>query len=234
MIEPAIIKSALRLVLFLFAVLGVSCGEPQSKITMEEAEEIVFSNDVYGQICANCHGGSGEGKGELFSPSIGGLPTWYVKDQLKQFRDSHRGIDPGDIPGQQMRAISLSLTDEQIEEASQLVAAMTPIPTEAPGTEVDIEAGRYFFANQCMECHRYNGKGEVVFHSAPLITLNRSYLLRQLHNYRSGIRGAVGDDIYGNKMVEMTKRLTDEEIKLAVDYIGALAHGDDPRSARER
>ncbi|MEC5127882.1 c-type cytochrome [Verrucomicrobiales bacterium BCK34] len=223
-----------RSVLFLLVAVACSCGDPQAEISLEEAEAIVLSNDIYGQICATCHGVSGEGKEELFSPSIAGLPAWYVKDQLKQFRDSHRGIDPGDIPGQQMRAISLSLTDDQIEEAAALVAAMPSIPTEAPGPEADIEAGRYFFANQCMECHRYNGKGEAVFHSAPLITLNRSYLKRQLENYRSGIRGAVGDDVYGNKMVEMTKRLTDEEIQLAVDYIGALAHGDDPRSARER
>lgn len=223
-----------RIVLILLAGVGVSCGDPKSKITLEEAEALMAPKGFYGQVCAACHGESGEGKEELFSPSIAGLPTWYVKDQLKQFRDNHRGIDLNDIPGQQMRAISLSLTDEQIEEASSIVAAMKSIPTEAPGSEADIEAGRHFFANQCMECHRYNGKGEVVFHASPLITLNRSYLKRQLENYRSGLRGAVGDDIYGNKMVEITKRLTDEEIQLAVDYIGALAHGDDPRSARER
>ena len=218
------------------SVLLTGCVGEKTDITIEQAEEIAAStrHDIYGQICAACHGNNGEGKEELFSPSIAGMPTWYIKDQLKQFRDGHRGVHPEDIPGQQMRAISLSLTDEQIDEVAMIVKEMPPIPTEAPGSEADIEAGRYFYANQCMECHRYNGKGEAVFHAAPLITLNRAYLLRQMKNYRDGIRGAFPDDIYGNKMVTMTKRLTDEEIELLVDYIGALAHGDDPRSARER
>jgi divalent metal cation (Fe/Co/Zn/Cd) transporter len=33
-------------------------------------------------------------------------------------------------------------------------------------------------------------EGEIVFHSAQLISLNRSYLRRQLQNFRSGRRGA--------------------------------------------
>ena len=76
--------------------------------------------------------------------------------------------------------------------------------------------------------------GEVVFHSAPLISLNRSYLKRQLENYRAGHRGADPGDLYGQKMVAISSRLSDEEIALYVDYIGALAHGDDPRGAREK
>jgi hypothetical protein len=35
-------------------------------------------------------------------------------------------------------------------------------------------------------------------------------------------------------MVEITSHLSDDEIDLLVDYIGALAHGDDPRGAREK
>ncbi|MEM1442123.1 MAG: hypothetical protein AAGF67_07250, partial [Verrucomicrobiota bacterium] len=73
-----------------------------------------------------------------------------------------------------------------------------------------------------------------VFKSAQLISLNRSYLRRQLENYHQKKRGAEESDIYGNKMVDITARLDDEEMDLLVDYIGALAHGDDPRPARER
>lgn len=189
---------------------------------------------VYGQICAACHGVAGEGREELFSPSITGLPVWYLEEQLRKFRAGQRGFHPEDQPGQQMRAISLTLTDEQIKEVSATVAAMPIILTEAPPAGADIEKGRYHFANTCMECHRYNGMGEIVFHSAPLISLNRSYLERQLKNYREGRRGADEGDLYGQKMVEITSRLTDEEIRMYVDYIGALAHGDDPRSAREK
>ncbi len=189
---------------------------------------------VYAEVCAACHGANGGGKEELHSPSISGLPTWYLEEQVKKFRAGSRGFHPEDLPGQQMRAISLTLTDAQIAEAAATVASMPSHPTEPPPPGFDLALARVRYANECMECHRYNGKGEIVFHSAPLVTLNRSYLRRQLLNYRSGRRGATGGDLYGAKMVENMKQLSDAEIDLFVNYIGALAHGDDPRAAREK
>lgn len=207
-----------------------SCGEPEPEL----AAAAGHGAGVYAQVCAACHGEAGEGKEELHSPSITGLPTWYLEEQVKKFRDGSRGFHPEDLPGQQMRAISLGLSDEQIAEAAATVAAMPVRLTEPPPPGFDLETARYRYANECMECHRYNGKGEIVFHSAPLISLNRSYLRRQMVNYRAGLRGATEGDLYGAKMVENMKHLTDEEIELFVNYIGALAHGDDPREARER
>jgi cytochrome c553 len=189
---------------------------------------------VYAEVCAACHGAKGEGKEELHSPSISGLPTWYLEEQVKKFRAGSRGFHPEDLPGQQMRAISLTLTDTRIAEAAATVASMPSHPTEPPPPGFDLALARVRYANECMECHRYNGKGEIVFHSAPLVTLNRSYLRRQLLNYRSGRRGATGGDLYGAKMVENMKQLSDAEIDLFVNYIGALAHGDDPRGSREK
>jgi cytochrome c553 len=194
----------------------------------------VRDTGVFAQVCASCHGPGGEGREELFSPSIAGLPAWYTEEQLRKFRGGLRGFHREDIPGQQMRAVSLTLSQEQISEVAALVAEMPMVSTGAPPDGADIERGRFHFANTCMECHRYNGMGEVVFHSAPLISLNRSYLKRQLMNYRSGWRGADPGDLYGHKMVGIAARLSDAEIDRLVDYIGALAHGDDPRRAREK
>jgi len=226
------IPPVVRFLLFLpFIGLFVSCGE-DDLAALPTGPPV--GTGVYGQVCAACHGVNGEGKEELFSPSITGLPVWYIEEQLRKFRSGQRGSHPDDIPGQQMRAISLSLSDIQIKEAAATIAEMPIILTEPPLAGVDLETARFRFANECMECHRYNGKGEIVFHSAQLISLNRSYLIRQLKNYRDGKRGASEGDLYGVKMVEMASRLTDEEIEMFVNYIGALAHGDDPRSARER
>jgi cytochrome c553 len=194
----------------------------------------VPGSGVYAQVCAACHGANGEGKEELHSPSISGLPTWYLEEQVKKFRAGSRGFHPEDLPGQQMRAISLTLTDAQIAEAAAAVASMPVHPTEPPPSGFDLETARSGYANDCMECHRYNGKGEIVFHSAPLVTLNQSYLKRQLLNFRAGKRGATEGDLYGAKMVENMKKLSDAEIDMFVNYIGALAHGDDPRAAREK
>ncbi len=224
----------------LFAVLLIlaSCSGPEAP--PDSSEDAVAEVDaghapgVYAQFCAACHGEFGEGREELHSPSITGLPAWYLEEQLRKFRAGQRGFHPDDLPGQQMRAVSIALDDEQIAEAVASIAAMPTRPTEPPSPGFDLEHARYRYANECMECHRYNGMGEVAFRSAPLVTLNRSYLRRQLENYRSGRRGATPGDLYGAKMVEIAGRLDDDEIALFVGYLGALAHGDDPRPARER
>ncbi len=189
---------------------------------------------AYEQVCMACHGDKGQGNEEIGSPSIAGLPAWYIEEQFRKFREGMRGAHQDDTPGQQMREIALALSEEQIKDAANTVAEMPLILTEKPESEANLEKGRYMFANHCMECHRYNGKGEVVFHSAQLIGLNRSYLRRQLQNFHEKKRGDDPDDLYGNKMVNITERLSDEQIEILVDYIGALAHGDDPRPARDR
>jgi cytochrome c553 len=209
-----------------------ACGE--APVAKSPAGSEPAPADAFAQICAACHGPNGEGREELHSPSIAGLPVWYVEEQVKKFRAGTRGFHPEDLPGQQMRAISLTLTDAQISEAAVTIAALPIRLSEPPPAGFDLETARYSYANDCMECHRYNGKGEIVFHSAQLISLNRSYLRRQLQNFRSGRRGATEGDRYGAKMVEKTKNLTDDEIERFATYIGALAHSDDPRGAREK
>tara|TARA_R110000850_G_scaffold64695_10_gene145068 strand:+ start:1017 stop:1673 length:657 start_codon:yes stop_codon:yes gene_type:complete len=217
--------------------LAFTCGCEGEAAKLEKLDKLVEATapkGAYEQVCMACHGDKGQGNEELLSPSIAGLPAWYIEEQYQKFREGKRGAHQDDTQGQQMRAIALSLTEAQIKQASKTVSEFPVILTEMPPEEANLLKGRRLFANECMACHRYNGKGEVVFHSAPLISLNRSYIRRQLENYHSGKRGAEPDDIYGNKMVDVSSRLGDEEIDALVDYIGALAHGDDPRPEREK
>lgn len=197
--------------------------------------DLAMGKQLYAQVCFACHGEHGEGKEELNTPSIGGLPAWYIIEQLEKFKAGMRGMHPEDVPGVTMRAITLGLDDQVVKSVAEYVTTLPERFTEAPDVEkFNLEKARYRYANECMECHRYNGRGEIAFHSASLITLNRSYLLRQLKNYREGRRGADSSDMYGNKMVEQARRMSDDDIEMFVDYLGALAAGDDPRPARER
>lgn len=221
------------LVPILLAIAGCS-GEDLRWVSVPVDTRELTGAELFTASCATCHGEKGEGKVELFSPSIAGLPWWYVENQMKQFRDGHRGVHPDDGPGQQMRAVSLTLTNKQISEVAELVEGMEAFLTQAPPDKADLDSARYVYANECMECHRYNGSGDRVFQSAPLVTLNRDYLVRQMKNYRDGLRGAVPGDLYGVKMVQVCKTMSDEDIEAMADYLGALAHGDDPRVAWER
>ena len=74
----------------------VSCGEsPKTpEPATPEPDAISQVGGVYAQVCAACHGVNGEGKEELHSPSITGLPTWYLEEQVKKFRSGARGFHP--------------------------------------------------------------------------------------------------------------------------------------------
>jgi cytochrome c oxidase subunit II len=63
--------------------------------------------------CAACHGPGGEGQESTQAPRLQGSNDWYVVRQLEAFRAGRRGSDSRDTYGQQMRAIALTLPDEQ-------------------------------------------------------------------------------------------------------------------------
>jgi len=213
-------------------------GNPKSEIQNSNQPPVLPSpagiapEQTFALVCSACHGPAGEGKAELKAPAIGGLPSWYVMEQIEKFRNGFRGSHPEDIPGLQMKAIALSFTGDQLEAAARAIEKLPakPTPIIAGG---DVDRGRKIFANNCINCHRFNGEGERVFHSAPLVTLDPDYLRRQLHNYARGWRGASPQDFYGSKMVMVSSGLTDRDIEDMIRYIGELAHGDDPRPAME-
>lgn len=64
-------------------------------------------------VCGACHGQNAEGMEALSAPALAGLDDWYLVNQLKLYRDGHRGAHPDDTYGQQMRAIVPVLADEQ-------------------------------------------------------------------------------------------------------------------------
>ncbi len=63
-------------------------------------------------LCANCHGKDGLGI-NMNAPRQAGINDWYLLDQLKNFKQGLRGHHPNDLGGKQMRAMALTLQDEQ-------------------------------------------------------------------------------------------------------------------------
>lgn len=182
---------------------------------------------VFQNVCAQCHGAKGEGKVELKTPSIAGQPAWYAKIQLANFREGRRGHEAADPQAFMMAAIAKALQPEQIAAVTAHVEKMPlVIPTakerEMAGT--DVSDGARLFYERCMECHRYNGSGEMTFGSAPLIGLQGWYLEDQLRKFKSGKRGTVKSDINGAKMVQMTNQFIEDDqmLRNVVAYIMTL------------
>lgn len=166
---------------------------------------IIFQN-----LCATCHGPRGEGKPEVKSPSIANLPSWYVQHQLESFQQDRRGAHPQDVEGQMMRAMAKALNADQTRAIASLVESL-PRVHSPPTLIVSTERGKEVFAERCMECHRFNGEGEIVFGAAPLVGLQDWYLAAQLRKFTSGIRGAAKDDANGQKMVHAARSFIEDE-----------------------
>jgi len=191
---------------------------------------------IFQTVCAQCHGGSGEGKVELKSPSIAGMPAWYVNTQFANLREGRRGHDAADPQSFMMAAIAKALQPEQIKA---VVAHVEKMPIQVPmGKDREMantnpQAGMQLFQERCMECHRYNASGEMTFGSPPLIGRQGWYLEEQLKKFKSGKRGAVKNDVNGAKMVQMTTLFIEDEQMLrdVVAYIMTL--NPDPAASPE-
>lgn len=182
---------------------------------------------IFQTVCAQCHGTSGEGKIELKSPSIAGMPAWYVNTQFANLREGRRGHDAADPQSFMMAAIAKALQPEQIKA---VVAHVEQMPIQVPQgkdrvmANTNPEEGMRLFQERCMECHRYNASGEMTFGSPPLIGRQGWYLEEQLKKFKSGKRGAVKNDVNGAKMVQMTTLFIEDEQMLrdVVAYIMTL------------
>ena len=177
----------------------------------------------YQQVCAQCHGERGEGNFQLKAPSIANLPDWYVAGQIGKFQKDWRGSRPEDVPGNLMHAIAMSLDPVAIRDVAGYIRSMTLVPTVVTLKGGNPERGAELFRERCMECHRYNGRGEPAFRSAQLIGLQDWYIVSQLKKFRDGIRGAHENDAEGTKMHRISERMTDGSFHDVASHIAELA-----------
>lgn len=168
--------------------------------------------------CAICHGPNGEGKSALGAPRIGGMAQWYLERQLMNFRNGVRGSEDDDVPGIQMRAMALALDSEaEIEAMSHYFSTLSPPP--APATiEGDAERGEQLYA-VCAACHGKDAEGNKALNAPSLKGQHDWYLVRQLENYETGLRGANSQDQFGAQMVPIIKSLDGRQ-----DYVDIAAY----------
>jgi cytochrome c oxidase subunit 2 len=184
------------------------------------AEELPIPPDEFVH-CTVCHGVQLMGNQTIKGPRLSGMESWYVEMQLRNFRDGTRGLAEGDEFGIDMQPMAAALTDEQIREVADFVAA-----NRSPAPEVtvsgDVAKGKALYST-CAACHGADAKGNEVLASPDLTTTNDWYLVTQLKNYRDGSRGNQSGDTYGAMMSAAARRLSDDEAILdVVAYINTL------------
>jgi cytochrome c oxidase subunit 2 len=85
----------------------------------------------------------------------------------------------------------------------------------------DPAAGQASYAT-CMACHGAQGEGNQVLNAPKLAGQPGWYLARQLHNFRSGIRGASSEDTFGQQMVGFAALLDDTATRNLIAYVATL------------
>ena len=173
-------------------------------------------------LCIACHGATAEGNPALKSPPLAGQEDWYVKAQLKKFKDGVRGTHPKDVTGMQMRPMAMTLTtDTAVGDVAAYIASLTPKKPK-PTLDGDVAKGKAFYAI-CTTCHGPEAKGNVTLKSPSLKFLPDWYIVAQLKKYKEGVRGTNPKDLTGMQMRPMAMTLPNEQaMKDVAAYINSL------------
>jgi len=174
-------------------------------------------------VCAACHGANGMGNKALNAPKIAGQEPWYLERQLKNFKAGVRGAHPKDPYGMQMRPMALTLANDQaVSDMAAFLSSMPVSKSSESTVKGDTSAGKASYMI-CQTCHGPKGGGNRALNSPNLTGLQDWYIVRQLKNFKAGIRGTKSGDLFGMQMRPMAMTLAnDEAINNVAAYIATF------------
>ena len=173
-------------------------------------------------VCSSCHGSQAEGNAALHAPKLTGQGDWYLKRQLKYYKQGARGTHDKDVFGKMMAPMAATLADDAaIDNVSAYIKTLPDNP--APATvKGNANNGRTRYVT-CGACHGSDGRGIQAMNAPGLKGMSDWYLVTQLKNFKQGIRGAHPQDMYGGQMALMAAILTDDRaIDDLVAYINTF------------
>ena len=162
------------------------------------------------ELCVGCHGENGISQMENI-PSLAGQPDQFIQWQLIFFRSGTRKSD-------EMQPVVEQISNEDIRNLGAYLASLTPPKPPSPDDNpalsrkgAEAAAGR-----RCASCHTdtYAGTKAV----ARLAGQREDYLLKALHDYKSGARS--GGSMAA--MAEVAYPLSEEEITALAHYLANL------------
>ncbi|MFL2840805.1 MAG: c-type cytochrome [Pseudohongiellaceae bacterium] len=197
-----------------------------SQMTYAELNAQAEGNPQVGQalyaVCVACHGVNGEGNEALNAPNLTGLEPWYIKRQINYYKTGVRGAE-NDVVGMAMAPmVAVLANDDAINNVAAYIETLPNIlaPTTISG---DINNGRALFEPVCGICHSVDGGGIWAVNAPALSGMSDWYLVRQLQNFKSGVRGTHQNDEFGFQMTSMVTALKgDQAINDVVAYINTL------------
>lgn len=105
---------------------------------------------------------------------------------------------------------------------SLLIAASFIFTASTGFAAGDAKKGKAFYTT-CVACHGDKGQGNKALNSPRIAGQETWYVVRQLKNFKAGIRGTHAKDIYGQQMRPMAMTLpNDQAIEDVAAYIATL------------
>src|SRR5258707_4448775 len=161
------------------------------------------------ELCAGCHGDNGISQTEGI-PSLAGKQDQLIQWQLVYFRAGSR-------KNEQMQPIVEQINNEDIRNLGAYFGSLTP-PKGPKDDNPDLsEKGKQAAAGRrCASCHTDSyARTKAV---ARISGQREEYLLKALHDYKSGVRSGGGMAA----MADVAYPLSEEEIVALAHYLAHL------------
>ncbi|SRR5579871_1968632 len=162
------------------------------------------------EVCAGCHGENGISQMEGV-PSLAGQPDRYIQWQLVFFRAGAR-------KNEQMQPIVEQLDNNDIRDLGAYFASLTPPKAAKPDDDPDLskKGAQAAAGRRCASCHTDDFAGKDA--AARISGQREEYLLKALHDYKSGLRSGGGSAA----MADVAYPLSEEEITALAHYLAHL------------
>src|ERR1700682_1230432 len=136
------------------------------------------------ELCVGCHGEAGISQMENI-PSLAGQPDQFIQWQLVFFRAGTR-------KNEQMQPIVEQINNDDIRNLGAYFASLAPPKASKPDDNPDLsqKGAQAAAGRRCASCHTdtYAGTKAV----ARVAGQREDYLLKALHDYKSGLRSGGG------------------------------------------
>jgi len=181
-----------------------------------QAQGDIEAGKAKSTTCVACHGADGNSPSNLY-PKIAGQHASYIVKQLQEFKS-------GDREDPIMAGMVAALTEEDMQDLAAYYSSQIMTP-ETVSTEVAEAAKKFYMGGDkaraipgCTACHGPRGNGLELAKFPKISGQHPAYIKSQLIKFRDNARH---NDPNG-MMVDVSGKLSDEDIELLSQYISAL------------
>jgi cytochrome c553 len=191
------------------ALCGVALGLSAFAGVPAQAADLAAGKEK-AELCSGCHGEGGISQTENI-PSLAGQPDQFIQWQLVFFRAGTR-------KNEQMQPIVEQINNEDIRNLGAYFASLPPPKATEPDDNPDLskKGAQAAAGRRCASCHTDTFAGTKAV--ARVAGQREEYLLKALHDYKSGVRSGGGQAA----MADVAYPLSEEEITALAHYLAHL------------